>query len=564
MTDNLTITVPLQTVAGNKRRWARLPISDKIQYLKRVRSLVLENAEQWAAAGAELKGFSPDDQLAGSEEWLGGPYPTVAWISDVIRTLEAVDAGRNPLSGIPVTTRGDGQLVLRVMPASVYDRLLLSGYSLDVWMQPGVTKDTLRAASFYAETKPAGRLTLVLGAGNVSAIPVLDTLYAMFVHGDVVLLKLNPVADVYGPVFERIFAPLIHDGFLDMVYGGADVGEYLVHHDQVDTVHITGSGRSFDAIVWGPEAQERKAAGEPLLTKPITSELGGVGPTIVVPGQWTDADIEYQAQHLATQKLHTSGHTCVASQVLVLAQSWPQREQFLEAFKRAVLRAPKRRPFYPGAAERQQAFLADNPEAEMLAAGQRLVLLEDVDPDSDHPAFREEFFGPLYASVNLSGDTVEEFLDAAVEFANERLVGNLGANVIVDDASAKQHSAALDAAIAGLRFGCIGVNAWSAVAFLTSRAAWGAFAGNTAQEIQSGSGAVHNSLMLDKPEKNVVTAPFRPFPRSARHGALTMAVKPPWFLENRTALSTARQFTHFAADPNPRRLPGLFASALRG
>ena len=43
-----------------------------------------------------------------------------------------------------------------------------------------------------------------------------------------------------------------------------------------------------------------------------------------------------------------------------------------------------------------------------------------------------------------------------------------------------------------------------------------------------------------------------------------MAVKPPWFLTNRTAISTARQLTHFVADPKPQRLFGLFASALRG
>jgi aldehyde dehydrogenase (NAD(P)+) len=562
MTEHLTIDVPLETVAGHKRRWARLPISDKIEYLKQVRALVLDNAELWVEAGARLKGFSAKEPLAGSEEWLGGPYPTVAWISDVIHTLESVKAGKDPLSGIPITTRPDGQLVLRVMPASIYDRLLLSGYSLDVWMQPDVTRDSLRAATFYDEPDPQGRLTLVLGAGNVSAIPVLDALYALFVQGDVVLLKLNPVADVYGPVFEAIFAPLIEDGYLDIVYGAADVGEYMVHHEQVDTVHITGSGRSFDAIVWGSQAA--KDADAPILTKPITSELGGVGPTIVIPGQWTDADIEYQAQHLATQKLHTSGHTCVASQVLVLAQDWPQREQFLDAFRQAVLRAPRRRPFYPGAEQRQQDLLAANPTAEVLDEGQRLILLEDLDPASDHPAFREEFFGPLYATVSLQGESAPEFLATAVDFVNERLAGNLGANLIVDDATAREHSEALDSALADLRFGCIGVNAWSAVAFLTSRAAWGAFAGNGARNIESGSGAVHNSLMLDKPEKNVVTAPFRPFPRSARHGGLTMAVKPPWFLENKTALSTARQFTHFAADPHPRRLPGLFASALRG
>lgn len=557
----------LVELAEHKQRWARLPIRDKITYLAEVRGLVLRHADEWAAVGAAFKGFDADHPSVGGEEWLGGPYPTASWISDAIATLEAVRTGADPLAGLPVHTRPGGQVVLRVMPGSVYDRLLLSGYDLDVWMEPGVTEASLRAgvASFYQQPDPPGRVTAVLGAGNVSAIPVLDVLYAMFVHGDVVALKLNPVSDAYGPVFEKFFAPLVRDGYLRLVYGGGDVGERLVRSDLVEAVHITGSARTFDAIVWGtgPNADERKRRGTPLLTKPISSELGGVGPTIVVPGRWSKADIEFQAQHVATQKLHSSGHTCVASQVLVLPAAWPQREQFVDAVRRALAQAPHRRPFYPGTHEKVQAFV-DAHGARRLDGGQQVALLEDVDPASEHPAFTEEFFGPMYVTTSLPGDDPEEFLSTAVDFANERLMGNLGANLIVDPATEGTHRGAIDQAVADLRYGCIGINAWAGVVFLTSRAAWGAYAGNSADDIRSGSGVVHNSLMLDRPQKNVLRAPFRPFPRSVRHGAMTMAVKPPWFLENQTSASTARQFTHFAADPTPSRLPSLFASALRG
>jgi aldehyde dehydrogenase (NAD(P)+) len=558
----------LRGLAEHKARWAQLPLWDKIHYLTEVRALALAHADEWAAIGADFKGFDPEHSLVGGEEWLGGPYPTVAWLSDAIETLDALRAGRDPLAGLPVTTRDDGQVVLRVMPGSVYDRLLLSGYELDVWMEPGVTEQQMRAGvgSFYAQEDPPGRVCVVLGAGNVSAIPVLDVLYAMFVVGDVVALKLNPVGAAYGPVFAKVFEPLVRDGYLAILSGGAEQGEALVRSETVEAVHITGSARTFDAIVWGrgEEAERRRAEGRPLLDKPISSELGGVGPTIVVPGTWTRADIEYQAAHIATQKLHSSGHTCVASQVLVLPEAWPQRDEFVAAVRRALAEAPYRRPFYPGTEERIDTFLQAHDGAELVGGQQRIALLEDVDPTTDHPAFREEYFGPVYVTTSLPGATVEEYLAAAVEFANNRLMGNLGANLLVDPATARESRAAIDRAVADLRYGCIGVNAWAGVVFLTSRAAWGAYSGNSLVDIQSGSGVVHNSLMLDRPQKNVLWAPFRPFPRSARHGGLTMAVKPPWFIGNATSLSTARQFTHFAADPSPRRLPALFASALRG
>ena len=38
-------------------------------------------------------------------------------------------------------------------------------------------------------------------------------------------------------------------------------------------------------------------------------ELGGVSPTIVLPGRWKDADLRFQAEHVASQKLGNGGFT---------------------------------------------------------------------------------------------------------------------------------------------------------------------------------------------------------------------------------------------------------------
>ncbi len=566
------MTVSIEsTLAGlqeTTQRWAQLPVQDKIGQLRQLRDRVVAHAQEWVDAGAGFKGLCPDHPLIGTDEWLAGPYPTLSWLTDALRTLSAVRDGADPLEGVPVRTTATGQVVARVFPATGWDRLLLNGYELDVWMQPGVTADRLRetVAVFYAEPEPPGRVTLVLGAGNVSAISVLDVLYAMFVHGDVVVLKMNPVNEAYGPTLEKIFAPLVDAGFLRFVYGGGDVGAALVRSDLVDAVHITGSARTFEAIVWGngPEAEERRRRNEPLLRKPISSELGGVGPTIVLPGDWTDADIAFQADHVASQRLLNSGHACVASQVLVLPESWPLKDRFLAAVRQSLTAAPQREPFYPGTDDKIDRFLAENPDAEMLDGRQKRALLTGVDSASEHPAFVEEYFGPVYVTTEIPGGTTAEYLHNAVAFANERLMGDLSANLIVDPVTARRLGPELDLALAELRAGNIGVNVWAGVMFIVNRAAWGAYAGNPLDDIRSGSGVVHNSLMLDRPQKNVMWAPFRAFPRSARHGALTMALKPPWFISNRTQTSTAKQLTYFVADPRIRRLPRLIASTLRG
>ncbi|MEU0193663.1 hypothetical protein ABZ250_27990 [Streptomyces afghaniensis] len=74
-----------------------------------------------------------------------------------------------------------------------------------------------------------------------------------------------------------------------------------MHHPKVRHVHMTGSAATQDAIVFGTgtEGTGRKKAGTPLLDKPATSELGGVSPTIVLPGGWSEADLRYQAEQIA-------------------------------------------------------------------------------------------------------------------------------------------------------------------------------------------------------------------------------------------------------------------------
>ena len=249
----------------------------------------------------------------------------------------------------------------------------------------------------------------------------------------------------------------------------------------------------------------------------------------------------------------------MASQVLILPEGWDRKDQLLDALRSAMAGAPDRAPFYPGTQERQDAFRTANPEAEALPGPQERTLLVDVDPDSDHPGFHDEMFGPIYLTTAIDGADPGDFLTKAVAFANERLHGNLGANILIHPQTAKELGPQLEAAIADLRYGCIGVNVWSGFVFLAPRAAWGAYPGNTATDIQSGTGVVHNTLMFDRSQKSVARAPFRPFHRSLRHPLEGLTVKPPWFLDNSTARSTARAFTMFAADPNPTRLPGILA-----
>ncbi len=556
----------LATLQSNKERWARLPMVEKIDYLDQTIKQSVVFAEDWAMAGSKAKGLDPNSPLSG-EEWIGGPYAFLNWMQYMKKTLQKLNSGKSAIDNLKISERANGQTVARVYPNNFFEKLILSNSYIDVWMMEGVTQKNLEdsVALFYKKHNPNGRVSLVLGAGNVSSIVPLDIFYKLYAQGEVVMIKMNPINDYLGPIFEKIFAPFIENGFIKFVYGGGDIGSYLTHHDDVETIHITGSGRTHDVIVFGAgeEGQRRKSENRPILGKSISSELGGISPTIVVPGPWSKADFKFQAENIATQKLQNSGHNCIATQVLIMPEEWIGTEKLLHEVEKTITNAENRPAYYPGAEDRQNAA-RQHPKAKVLDSGVGRTIIYDVDTHLDEPCFTDEYFSPVLTTVSISGKDPAEFLLEAVKFANEKLDGTLGANIIIHPKTIKAHKAALDSAIADLKYGGIGVNTWCALAFLGAGAAWGAYPGHTLDDIQSGNGVVHNAFLFDKPQKTVATGPFRNFPRSILSGDLHMAPRPPWFVTNKTAHKTAERLTYLIGTGNLLKLPGIFTSALRG
>ncbi len=550
-----------------ERTWAATSLAARRALLDEVREATAAVARQWVDAAAGIKGLPVDSTLLG-EEWLSGPYSVITACEALATSLQALEEGRSPVDGFPITPAPGGRSAVEVLPHTVFDQLLLNGFSAQVWTTPGVDAAAVRERAGLGELDPTitHGVAGVLGAGNIFSIPPLDTLYQLYADNRVVLLKLNPVTDPLLDTYRAAFAPLIDRGVVRIVTGGADVGGALVGHPGITTVHMTGSARTHDAIVFGTGADgaARKAENRPLLDKTITSELGGVSPTIVVPGEWSSADLRFQAEHLATQRLHNNGYNCVASQVAVISADWPQKEDFLRELRAAFDRAPSRRDYYPGSADRVAAARAGYGErAQAVGPGGARTLVFGLQADRTEEALHTEYFAPVYGVLELPGDAAS-FLATAVRAANEDFEGTLGVNIVADPATIKDLGSAFDQAIADLRYGTIAVNAWTGVGYLTARASWGAFPGHTIDDVQSGIGVVHNALLLDDVERTVVRGPFRPSPRSFAGGELSMSPKPPWFVTNRTGATTGERLTAFAAKPSWLKLPGIFASALRG
>jgi aldehyde dehydrogenase (NAD(P)+) len=315
----------------------------------------------------------------------------------------------------------------------------------------------------------------------------------------------------------------------------------------------------------GEEGRANKAAGTPKNTRAIASELGAVCPTIVVPGPWSAADIRFQAEQVATQKLHNSGFNCVACQMLIVPKDWSQKEDFVGTLERTLSASQARSLYYPGAKVRMDDFATNSPQTKALQRqGGASVLMSPIGEGNAY-AKSVEVFAPALSVAELPGSDAEAFLKAAIAYANTELYGTLGANIVIHPKTIAQIGRArFEEMLVDLRYGTIAINTWTALGFLSPQATWGAFPGHTLVDVQSGIGTVHNTCLFDQPERTVVEAPFKPFPRNLLSFSFTLLPRPPWFITNRKGHILGRLLVAFQYRPSFWKIPRIFLNALLG
>jgi len=541
------------------RRFVSLSLDERIALARSMQRGYLRIAEASVRAACEARGLPPE--FAG-EQWGGGPVCVVRALRLAIESLESIKRSGNTKVG-KIGRTVDGRLAVRVFPASGKDGILFSGVTAEVHMANGVDEAAMHEsrARFYKQKDHDGRVALILGAGNVDSIVSCDVITKMFNEGKACIVKMNPVNAFLGPYLEEAYAEPIARGYVAIVYGGVEEGAYLVRHPGVDEVHLTGSDRTYDSIVWGPpgpERERRKERGERLVTKPVTAELGNVAPIIVAPGRHSRKELLHQAEDIAGSLVFGSSFVCCTGKVVVTAKGWPQREEFLDAIKAVLARTPPRTAYYPGAIERYRAFTAGRPSLWTSGAQTGDVLpwafathLESAN-DADI-AFRQESFCPVLFETAVGSNDPEEFLETAVNFANEKLWGTLNATLVVPPKLQKDAKLgpAVERAIARLRYGTVGVNGYPVMGFAFMAPPWGGYPGATAENIQSGIGWVHNSCMLEGVEKSVLRNPITTFP------------KPIYFPSHRSTTRLAPRLLELEASNSWAKVPAVVAAAMR-
>jgi len=122
------------------------------------------------------------------------------------------------------------------------------------------------------------------------------------VTGNTVVLKPSPDT----PLSSLRLMELIDEeidlppGVLNVVTGGAEVGQQLVGDARTDMIAMTGSTRAGKAIM--------RDAAENLT--PVSLELGGKAPAIV----WADADVDEAVEDILTARVTNTGQVCTCAE----------------------------------------------------------------------------------------------------------------------------------------------------------------------------------------------------------------------------------------------------------
>jgi len=550
--NNSVVASAINDLNSGAKNLAEAALSTRIALIEQVLQRLLKFSHDWVDACCQAKSIT--ESAARSEEVLGGPASTARYLRLLIQSLSAIEKYGKPTLPAGINTLPDGSLSIPVFPAKgIFDSIIFMGLKAEVWMEPEVTKETLHGDLLKPITAPSEEngIALVLGAGNVSAIPATDALCKLFQESKVVLLKMNPVNDYLTEVFENIFAPLIERDWMRIIRGGAEEGAEACGHGSVKEVHITGSHHTHDAIVWGSaEAREkRKEQNTPQLDKPITSELGNVSPWIIVPGQYSEKELRNQAINIAASLTNNAGFNCVTTRVLVTSKEWEQRDRFLHLLKDALKQIPERVPYYPGTHDRFDRFTGKT--VNRKASTIPWTIFEEVPANESSLLFDDESFISVCVEVRLDGNP-EEYLRNAVTFCNDSLFGTLCAAMTMTDQFQSKNKELLHEVITNLNYGSVCINQWPGLVYGLMTPPWGAAPGSPLSNVQSGIGHVHNLYFLDRFAKTVFYGPLCNFP------------KPVWFPSHNRAEQVGWKLMQFYGNPKLWNLPGLLTPALLG
>ena len=286
--------------------------------------------------------------------------------------------------------------------------LKLAQRQLSHWMQPRRVPVPLAHSPGQAQVmlEPLG-CVLIIGPWNYPFSLTLQPLISALAAGNTAVLKPSENAPNTSGLIAKLIPQYFPENVVQVVQGDGAVAAALIKQP-FDHIFFTGSG----AI-----GQKVMAAAAEHLT-PITLELGGKSPAIVIDG----ADLEVTARRLIWGKGLNAGQTCIAPDHLLVQQQLKQ--PLLKAMTVAIaefygadpLQSPHLAQIVNDRHFQRLQHLLDHARDQgkiisggQVDASQRRIAPTLIDIDSrNNPLMEEELFGPLLPIISVSN------LDAAL------------------------------------------------------------------------------------------------------------------------------------------------------
>ncbi len=292
--------------------------------------------------------------------------------------------------------------------------LKLAQKELTNWMRTKRVKVplVLKPGEASIEMEPLG-CVLIIGPWNYPFSLTIQPLISALAAGNTAVIKPSEFAMNTSKMIADLISQYFPKDVIQVIEGGGDVGSQLVE-EPFDHIFFTGGSATGKKVMLGAAKN---------LT-PITLELGGKSPAIVIEG----ADIEITAKRLAWGKSLNSGQTCIAPDYLIVEESLKIR--LINSMKEALLNFYGERPLESSDSSKiineyhfnrlNQLLINSRGKNQIIFGGEidqatrkigtTLINLEDT---SD-PLMAEELFGPLLPII-----TVKD-LDSAINEIKKR------------------------------------------------------------------------------------------------------------------------------------------------
>ena len=537
----------INSLRVNSKEYSKIENSKLISLLEESINNIKEVAYYWASISAEKKGVT--GTVGEGEEWLGGPFATVFGMQYYIDTLKDLN---KPLDSNLFNNELN---TYKVFPNNFLEKIFFPFISAEVKFNKNIKFNEIEEyRGFAMRYSHDSSISLILGAGNVSCIPLLDAIYHLVAKRSVVYIKLNPVNDYLLPVYEKVFKNFISLGYVVITKGSIDESKYMTNHNGIDHIHLTGSDETYEHIVYGKllNDDEKKLKNiKKVNNKSFSSELGNVTPIIVHPGSWSNSELKFQARKIVTAKLNNGGFNCISAQIVILPEEWNQTDKLIKYIKMYMKKIDDRLSYYPNSLKVLNGLEKDkNYERLNDQTCATPHLSREIKAYSKFET--SEIWGTSIYFKKISYEDELDYVNKAITYCNKTLWGNLGATVLIKKYNNKKIKPITNTYVDNLKYGTVAINEWSAIGFIIPTLPWGGYPGNRDNDIQSGQDFVHNSMFFESPLNGVVYSKFR----------MSNIIDPLWFVTNKKGKKVFKNLTYFQIDKSFSNFIKLALSAV--